>query len=623
MKPTVNKFKMSIIPSLWHHFCVANMIVCQSYLAKISSDLGVSWNDLNSEIDKIGSFKKQSMKNKVLKYWLIDPLTKIPPIFNDARDCVRLNVFALYCHKNDFFKNDHNRNNFIFWQHFLFFNANVSSMKFRKGMLDSFKILLENILINTNGNTAIRFMDLLYYVVADSIEPGSCYQRRIIGLKLLEITLSCTAATITPEIGKNKIFWHGYQLRRWLITKKKKHLQDTWTFFNLLRLCLDPIDEVRELSFNLIEKYYRCYKMLDKQIETLTIKANQMSTSSKFYELAGGVKLLKFLMKNNCGEFKNKNAHDVLFEKAQNSFTLIKVDFLKALTEGSDLNGSLAAILEINFQESLTNTKMTAKFIENLQEFLDNTTSFYLSLLSSKSADTMYSSSFAEMGIAIDQAIKNSEITDDSVDNTTVSPAQQIVISCIWLGLKTFCDLAAKISTLNIDFNSVKRSVDLIVNVLMKCRHKGIIEAAGVALGVSMRHLTVKQEFNCLFDDYLDKLLSLDSNDKIDLTRRGAGLSIMFHRMMVNDNREHRLLYIALRRLMDCLRVTAKNEMQDDVVKNKDSPCARQLYFLRTIVVDKTLHIHLVPYIEEISMICFEHLQSSEWAIRYANNIFI
>lgn len=48
----------------------------------------------------------------------------------------------------------------------------------------------------------------------------------------------------------------------------------------------------------------------------------------------------------------------------------------------------------------------------------------------------VYSSSFAEMGLAIDEKIKTSEIEDFDYDELQLSPAHQVLISCIWMSLK-------------------------------------------------------------------------------------------------------------------------------------------------------------------------------------------
>lgn len=96
-----------------------------------------------------------------------------------------------------------------------------------------------------------------------------------------------------------------------------------------------------------------------------------------------------------------------------------------------------------------------------------------------------FSSSFAEMGLAINETVKESEISDEH-DDIVLSPAHQVVITCIWISLKVSCELASEIGMLTHSQKTVERSSSIIISVLTKCRHKGAIEAAGLAIG----HLT-------------------------------------------------------------------------------------------------------------------------------------
>lgn len=105
----------------------------------------------------------------------------------------------------------------------------------------------------------------------------------------------------------------------------------------------------------------------------------------------------------------------------------------------------------------------------------------------------------------------------------------------------------------------------------------------------------------------------------LNITRRGAGLSIMFHRIVVSDNRRDRpLLHFAVQQLLDLL-----DDISDDNLKSiesqHDSPWARRLHFLRALVADKEIHAQLTPYMERISLTCFKYLQSEIWTIRNAS----
>ncbi|KAK0163047.1 hypothetical protein PV327_006758 [Microctonus hyperodae] len=607
MKPTLIKFKETLIPSLWTQFCHKETLKSASYLIKISSELGITWNQLISQTNNSNEYHLMTMRY----YWEKCELSQIPPIVNIVDEYASLNIFTAYCRMKDFLNET---NNYKLCENILYYNANSCSTQFRKGLFDNFEILFERV-VKIRGDIEKEFVSWLHYFILDCFEPGSCYQRKLIGLKLYEIILMHTTGA-GGSTKQRKNLQDGILLKEAMKKQNNWNVDNKFTLFILLKLCVDPIDEIRELSSNIINNYFNINNDLTKEeIGKLQLKAIEMNKSSKFYEIAGGVKLTLIINKNK-DKLSDAHLHETLYENAKASLELIKMDLLRALTEGNDFSASLTVLLELEFQNTSENSH--DNFFQRLLNLMEDATTFFLSALSPKSSDVSYSSSFAEMGIAIEETIKTSAVAYEFNENI-ISPAHQIVLSCIWLALKTLCELSAKISTLTNLYSNVKRSVDLIVSVLLKCRHKGAIESAGVALGMSVRYLAVKKEYYSLIDTYLDKLLSLNSNDKIDLTRRGAGLSIMFHRMISNDDKKtRRLLHKAMERLIQSLSDSTTN-CDVEINSNQDCARARQLHFLRTIVADKTLHAHLVAYMETISMICFEYLQSLEWAIRNAS----
>ncbi|KAH0554303.1 hypothetical protein KQX54_009350 [Cotesia glomerata] len=599
MRPTLHRFNSIIIPLLWARFCAKNMIVCQSYLARKAGELGRSWAELNSENLKINS---ENQFNTV--QWIRSEFNPIPPIINDQRDCVKLNIFAIQCHKNNSYGDI---NSYELIKHFLYFNINTCSVLLRKGIFDSFETLLRNTLQSLSQED-INFVVWLDYLILDCFEPGSCYQRKIMGLKLYGIILKSIR-----KLSDNLLTQQMHNIIQ--SHHNKYHL------FILFKLCLDPIDEIRNVSSNIIDNYFDLSVLTIDEIDMLLKKSEAMKISSKFYELCGGVKLLILITKipQKQNPFYHNNnfiLYDKLFESANLSLYSIKNDLLKGLIQGSDFNGSLMAIKELFGNSNILN--VSDIYLEKLINLLEESAEFFISALSPKSSKVHYSASFAEIGIAIDETIKNSDINDE-FDNQLLSPAHQIIISNIWMALKNICELAANFSIKVKNFDYVKRSLELIISVLLKCRHKGAIEAAGCALGMAVQSLSRFEKYTCLFDSYLNKLLNLDNDDKINLTRRGAGLSIMFHKMVVNYNKAtRRLLHVAVCKILESL-IDPNNKYNNDSNSNQDSPSARLLHFLRSIVVDKSLHVDLVPYIETISLICFQHLQSSEWAIRNAS----
>lgn len=104
----------------------------------------------------------------------------------------------------------------------------------------------------------------------------------------------------------------------------------------------------------------------------------------------------------------------------------------------------------------------------------------------------------------------------------------------------------------------------------------------------------------------------------LNITRRAAGLSIMFYKIVVSDDRRERpLLHFAVQKLLDLLDNISDINLKS-IESQHDSPWARYLHFLKALVADKELHAQLMPYMEKISLTCFRYLESEIWTIRNA-----
>lgn len=111
-------------------------------------------------------------------------------------------------------------------------------------------------------------------------------------------------------------------------------------------------------------------------------------------------------------------------------------------------------------------------------------------------------------------------------------------------------------------------------------------------------------------------LLEEDTGKLLHLTRRGAGLSIMFHKLVVSDNRRDRpTVHFAIQMLLRSLENFSVETVRN-VAFGQDSPWAKRLHFLRTLVADKEIHAQLLPYMEEICLICFKYMESDVWTVR-------
>ncbi|XP_046431030.1 uncharacterized protein LOC124184897 isoform X1 [Neodiprion fabricii] len=582
-------------------------------------------------------------------------------LIDHCDEYLRLNSFAIHCQKLICFKNENVENHFFVIKHFLFYNANSNSTFLRRGIIKYFKIFLFNLLksCTTQQHYNVEVFSIFYWLhrfFLDCFEIGSCYQRKVLGIKLYEtILFYMNEREISNELSNDPR--HRDELRNGFKMKQQLEKFGEWTFTNkmsllwLLKLILDPATDVKEISANIILEHFQKSSLNDSELKIIFDTAIMKCNSSKFYETESGSMLIKILSKwrpfheitaiklesmshERCEFYKSLTMHtkytEYLLHEAHKQLADIKRDILRAAMQNSPFHGTLTAILNVGFQNDLETELMTPEFAENLLELLEDAVHFLLSLLSSKSSNHDFSSSFAEMGLAIDTTVKDSEISDD-YDDTILSPAHQLVITCIWISLKASCELATEIGMLTYSYKTVERSASVITLVLTKCRHKGAIEAAGVAIGHLTRKLVNVKGYSNLPEEWLTNLISGHKNNP-NLTRRSAGLAIMFHRIVANDNRHGKpLVHTTIRSLLNLLEGTQEvpgnfqrnsnctTSKEDKNEVYQDLPRAKHLHFIQRLVSDSDLHAQIVPYLERITMECFKNLHSQVWTVRNAS----
>lgn len=182
-------------------------------------------------------------------------------LINDSKETTRANAFAALCYRAVDHPIDDNPDPFFRIKQFLWFNANASSVFMREHMVKYVKMLYSNILrtISVKADCAesiSEFTKWLHEFLLDCLEIGSCYQRKILALKLYAVLLGYTSR----DSYKNCAY--SEYLRN--ITAINKHLvaTNTWKFTNkeslfaLLRLVLDSTLDIRQLAADLILKYF-------------------------------------------------------------------------------------------------------------------------------------------------------------------------------------------------------------------------------------------------------------------------------------------------------------------------------------------------------------------------------
>ncbi|XP_043262720.1 uncharacterized protein LOC122403313 isoform X1 [Colletes gigas] len=612
LEPIVKKYR-NILPYLWDLTRDINGLFLCSHLQRMASEMRI---DLPQQ-------------------------PKIECYINHNEEIIRLNGFAINCYQVNKFYNE-NRDQFYAIRSFLWHNANATTVYMRDGIVKYFKILYANVLKMCDAKSDC--IDDVYYIthwlhefLLDCFEIGSCYQRKILGLSLYRAILSFSNGN-----GLNKS--HNIENTSCTLLLQK-HLKATgnWKFTNkqslfaLLKLVLDSATDVKQLSTFIIVNYFDKDVLTNLEKQVLYRVALKRCNSSKFYEIESGAALVSILAnwvpinilegtilavcdKNEYRNCNNRSRYsDFLLNEAASQLTQMKEDILKAIVQNKPFYGMLTALLNIVFKSGPESCCLTSEFVEKILHLLKDATDFFLSVLSSKSENREYSSSFAEMGLAINEVIKNSEVNRINFDELNLTPAHQVLISCIWMSLKVTCEIACEIGILMYSDEIVECSTDIIVAILLRCRHKGVVESAGTAIGHLTRRLCKETKYCDLPKTHILRILENYAMHSLNITRRGAGLSIMFHKIVVSDNRRDRpLLHFAVQKLLDLLD-DFSNASLNSVEFKHDSPWARHLHFLCTLVADKEIRAQLIPHMQRISLTCFKYLESEIWTIRNAS----
>lgn len=214
--------------------------------------------------DLQGYFFRSHLQRAAAKLRIELPEThEIDRYINDKDEIVRLNAFAVLCYRAvDLIDVGNEMDPFFQIKHFLWLNANASTIFMRGGIMKYFRILCSNILKVISIKAAdvqsiSEFMEWLHEYFLDCFEIGSSYQRKIFALNLYRILLSFTNGNSHESCA------HHRECLRY-ITAIDKHLKTTnsWKFtdkeslFLLLRLVLDSALDIRQLATALILEYF-------------------------------------------------------------------------------------------------------------------------------------------------------------------------------------------------------------------------------------------------------------------------------------------------------------------------------------------------------------------------------
>ncbi|XP_069686859.1 uncharacterized protein [Periplaneta americana] len=320
-----------------------------------------------------------------------------------------------------------------------------------------------------------------------------------------------------------------------------------------------------------------------------------------------------------------------LIMRAEEQLVSLKENIFQAACSGSPLHGTLTALTRIAAQSTGPEFGcMSEDEVNWILSLLENAISFLLDLLAAKSiSKSDVAPSFAEMDEAIKSSIQESlcnlEIEEEEMQ---LSPAHQLVYNCVWLNLKACCNLASDLScTTSTSAAILRRCGGLITTVLTRCRHKGAIESAGVALSNFVKNVTsdtnseCKKEGQIMLRQYLTEFMDLlmCGGIKGSVTRRSAGLSILIHRIVASDMQVGKpLLHMCVSHLLNVTRTPIQPGASSSSSIVIDLPQAQALHFLRILAQDSSLRQDMAQYISSLALVCFSTFSSPEWTIRNA-----
>ncbi|CAK9832236.1 Thyroid adenoma-associated protein homolog [Anthophora retusa] len=510
------------------------------------------------------------------------------------KEIVRLNGFAINCYRAIEIYNE-KKDRFFTIRNFLWYNANSTTVYMRDKIVKYFKVFYANVLKMCDRETDC--IDDVYYIthwlhefLLICIEQGSCYQRHI-----LEKYLQKTG--------------------KWEFTNER-------SLFILLELVSNSASDVKQIATSLILNYFdKNILCIETKKYSLFYNALEKCNKWKTYDAEGGAALMLIVANWLPSEENPKLLHilsedfskysDYLLAAAVYQLHIMKASMNTAVITGKPFYGVMTALLNIAFQNGMESSYLTLEFIEKLLDVLEDAVDLVLPRLSMKS-NKEYSTFFTETELAIDTAIKSFELEDNDL-----IPENNIYVSItILMCLKISCKIACEVGALMYTDKTVRRSINIIVTILLRCVHKGVAEAAATAIGRLTRCLCKELKYSDLPKIHISRILEHSSTVYLKTTKRVSVLSLMFHEIVVNDVRKDRpLLHFAIEKLLNFL----ENDDILEYTKEKglpDSPRTRYLHFLWTLVADKVTQAQLSPYMEKISLICFKNLQSNIWTVR-------
>ncbi|CAH0625441.1 unnamed protein product [Chrysodeixis includens] len=472
----------------------------------------------------------------------------------------------------------------------------------------------------------LEFCTKYQQFIVNLINVNGNYQRKITCVKLCNTLITCLTEIIKKKSDRAKsnvtLIQYVKDKGCWLLSTEEFVLK-------LVSLLKDPTDDLRENVIKLLLNHYSVELREPSIIKKLVNEALNSMKSKFFYEICCSQSMFKLLSnlilkdKQPVGEYTsvedifNFTYNELVTEHRENT------NIMKSIETGKQLH-SMMSILLVVLETCILNSyqinikKTMPEFVEVLESVSNQ---FRWEEESSTSSD------FSKMNDMVEKIIVNYGYNhSDEQDQTKISGLHQIVLNCLWLNVKTTCDLASILVQYNVnDVEMSERCLNIITHVLETSRHKGAIESAGAALGRGIQYLTLLPSANkvsgvpfSLLKCKLNELIS-ETNKMASITRRGAGLSIMVHRIVSHDMQKGKpLFHYFINTLLQICNNKINSPNDENVANQVDLPKAIYIHFMTRIVIDSSLASDMMFYFADLAELAFGNLTSRHWQIRNA-----
>ncbi|XP_076314316.1 tRNA (32-2'-O)-methyltransferase regulator THADA-like isoform X2 [Tachypleus tridentatus] len=509
----------------------------------------------------------------------------------------------------------------------------------------------------------ICFVDWLLDLITRNLIPGSSFQRRHSCLSIYLVTMETFCSEPNPQRKKG-------------VPPAKTHLlvqfvqsNGNWNFFTvpilytIMTCMMDRVDEIKELAVKILEDYFLWPPpdgSLHSLNEDMLASALRLCNSPHVQECDTGAFIHRLLF-IRCvvrskmqiswthkiiltGTLDSNPELDYLTEllrMAEEQFSLAENNLLKAASNTpvhgilhalhrvmTDKPEALSHLLESIPGDELTLIKMQ-HLMTNVFDLCDNIVKLMLEAMGSGSdVSKEVAPSFEEMGISLQNVAHKFRENQILEDDPALPHDYQLLISCCWQSIKESCFFLADLITVMftehpklkhfIDHALVQKAVNCMVSVLMRCRHKGAIEACSSALHQVCASLLKSSDINlaALPQKTLEKVYVgiMKTAVNCSTTRRSAGISLLVQAVVTSepDSQHHKLLDYTLHELFKIIRYP----LPVSVNQCADLPQAQALHILRELVSNANLSKHILTFLDEIIPACIDGFSSPSWGVR-------